>query len=72
MLNRILATAIVADAMAGVFVFSAHIVKMVPRIIAAEVYENASPAPNPTHGVAQIEAQTKPSPVSEHSHEEEE
>ncbi len=41
MLNRILATAIVAGALAGVFVFSAHMVKVVPLIQAAEVYENS-------------------------------
>ena len=42
MLNRILATAIIAGALSGVFVFGAHIVKVVPLIQAAEVYENAA------------------------------
>ncbi|MGY9015037.1 MAG: CbtA family protein, partial [Rhodospirillales bacterium] len=45
MFNRILATAIVAGALAGVFVFSAHMVKVVPLIQAAEVYENRDQTP---------------------------
>jgi cobalt transporter subunit CbtA len=45
MFNRILATAIVAGALTGVFVFTAHMVKVVPLIQAAEVYENRDQTP---------------------------
>jgi cobalt transporter subunit CbtA len=42
MLVRIFATALIAGAIAGVFVFSAHMVKSVPLISQAEVYENTA------------------------------
>ena len=44
MINRILMTALVAGALAGVFLFAAHIVKTTPLILHAEVYENAAPS----------------------------
>ena len=78
MLNRILATAIVAGALAGVFVFSAHMVKVVPLIQAAEVYENAKAAPSSTadHAHGNKKEIVKASPVagngSGHGHEGEE
>lgn len=80
MLNRILATAIVAGALAGVFVFSAHMVKVVPLIQAAEVYENSDQttalAPHSSaqadthhHNEAHDKSSTKP---EAHSHGEDE
>ena len=77
MLNRILATAIVAGALAGVFVFGAHMVKVVPLIQAAEVYENAEATPSPVsgpavsvraHGARYAEAHAKAIPAAAHSH----
>ena len=41
MFSRILLTALVAGALAGVFIFAAHMVKITPLILHAEVYENA-------------------------------
>jgi cobalt transporter subunit CbtA len=85
MLNSILATAIVAGALAGVFVFGAHMVKVVPLIKAAEVYENAEATPRPVsgpavsgpavsgqaHGARYAEAHAKAIPAAAHSHDEE-
>ncbi|MBT4488304.1 MAG: hypothetical protein HOC72_12225 [Rhodospirillaceae bacterium] len=50
MISRIILTALVAGALAGVFVFVAHMAKTTPLIIHAEVYENA--APSDAHSVA--------------------
>jgi cobalt transporter subunit CbtA len=41
MFIRILMTALVAGALAGVFIFAAHMVKTTPLILHAEIYENA-------------------------------
>ncbi len=41
MFSRILLTALVAGALAGVFSFAAHMVKTTPLILHAEIYENA-------------------------------
>ena len=47
MIGRILLTALVGGALAGVFVFAAHTVKTTPLIQHAEVYENAAPSVAP-------------------------
>lgn len=44
MFSRILMTALVAGALAGVFIFAAHMVKTTPLVLHAEVYENAGPS----------------------------
>ena len=44
MLGRIVVTALIAGAVAGVFAWGAHMVKAVPLILAAEVYEDAAGA----------------------------
>ena len=41
MFSRILLTALIAGALAGVFIFAAHMVKTTPLILHAEIYENA-------------------------------
>ena len=69
MLNRILATAIVAGALAGVFVFGAHMVKVVPLIQAAEVYESSKSASTPDHAHGDKKENAKATPVSAHNHE---
>ncbi len=45
MFRRIVLTAVLAGLAAGVFLWAAHMVKTTPLILAAEVYENAAPAP---------------------------
>lgn len=44
MFVRIVLTALVAGALAGVFIFAAHMAKTSPLILHAEIYENAQPA----------------------------
>lgn len=67
MLGRIVRTALVAGAMAGLFAWALQMVKTTPLILKAEVYEEmaekakATPAatsPAPTHGHASTAAQT--------------
>ena len=50
MFGRIVLTALAAGAIAGVFVWGAHMIKTTPLILQAEVYENAAPAHS--HGTA--------------------
>jgi len=73
MLNRILASAIVAGALAGLFVFSAHMVKVVPLIQAAEVYENSKSATASDHMHRDKKEIVKATPItgngSGHGHE---
>ncbi len=57
MIGRILLTALVAGALAGVLVFAAHTVKTTPLILHAEVYENA--AQSDAHGVATSAGETE-------------
>ena len=54
MFGRIVLTALAAGAIAGVFVWGAHMVKTTPLILQAEVYENA--APTRSHGTAPASA----------------
>jgi cobalt transporter subunit CbtA len=42
-MQRILATALVAGSIAGLFVFALHIARLTPLILAAEAYERAEP-----------------------------
>lgn len=57
MLGRIFATAVIAGVIAGVAVWGAQVVKVVPLILQAEVYEQgtASESPAPTSGQAAVE-----------------
>lgn len=50
MFYRLVLTALAAGAIAGVFVWGAHVLKTTPLILQAEVYENA--APGHSHGAA--------------------
>ena len=49
MLSRLLMTALVSGALAGVFVFASHMAKTTPLILLAEVYENAELAESHAH-----------------------
>ena len=49
MLSRLLMTALVSGALAGVFVFASHMTKTTPLILLAEVYENAELAESHAH-----------------------
>ena len=55
MFGRIVLTALAAGAIAGVFVWGAHMVKTTPLILHAEVYEDAAPAPS--HDAAAVAAE---------------
>lgn len=49
MLSRLLMTALVSGALAGVFVFASHMAKTMPLILLAEVYENTELAESHAH-----------------------
>jgi len=54
MFGRIVLTALAAGAIAGVFLWAAHMVKTAPLILQAEVYENAAPVHS--HGAGLVPA----------------
>ncbi len=52
MFRRIVLTAILAGVVSGVFLWAAHMVKTTPLILAAEVYEHATPGAHGSHSHA--------------------
>ena len=59
MFSRILLTALVAGALAGVFIFAAHMVKTTPLILHAEVYENAGSPDAHKEAVSAVETKSE-------------